>query len=216
MGDALLPKWRSEGEAALETLSGDLNPSGTIVIGRGQGLGKIAVGKVDDASARFLTHSTEGFRLAIASASGDAIYACSDYGPLRRFDSASGTLTLEIALGGRSCTAIAASPDNRFVAIADEHGNIDVFSAASASRIKTLNGPMRKLSELAFGPTSNEITAVDDEERLHIFSCDACLDVTELVVLARSRLTRVLKDEERVLLGGVPVSWLHALRGLFR
>ncbi len=214
IGDTVLPAPekpdRGEGGASL----GDsiFNPTATHLVAQGE-LGRAFVWDLAQPRPREVAFPGEEFSVLEIAPDGRSFYACSNFGPVRRFDTASLALVQEIVLGSLSCRSLAASPNGRYLAAGGAQGEIVVFTTVDGAPVKSLH-TAGGVESMRFGVESRTLV-VAENGRVHLFDCDACLEAADLITLARARVTRPLSADERTVHLGA-ASLLAQLRGLLR
>jgi WD40 repeat protein len=212
VGDIVLPASdkpdRAEGGTSLGRSI--FNPAATHLVAHG-GLDRAFVWDLAQPRPREVAFPGEEFRVLDIAPDGRSFYACSNFGPVRRFDTASLALVQEIALGSLRCEALAASPNGRYLAVGGPPGDIVVFTAVDGAPVKSLHTGVA-VESMRFGPESQTLSATEGG-RVHLFDCDACLDLADLAALARARVTRPLSPDERAVHLGA-ASLLAQLRSL--
>ncbi|MBY5351320.1 WD40 repeat domain-containing protein [Rhizobium leguminosarum] len=161
---------------------------------------------------KIITHPSEDFKNLEIAPDGRTFYTCGNFGPVRRFSTATLQLVQEISLGGLSCETVAASPNGRFIAVGGLQGRVVIFTLADGTPIKTLM-TSDEVEHLRFGPESTTLIVTEGGGRVNLFDCDACLDLPNLMTIAQARLTRNLTPAERAVHVGAP-SMVSELIGL--
>jgi WD40 repeat protein len=122
----------------------------------------------------------DGGRLALATFSDRAAVFSAEDG--RLLSSVSGEFA-----GG------ALSDDGTFAALPGEDGAVEVVDLAAGTRVALQTGTGVRLTDLSFGPGAGLIVARDEAGDVHVVRCEICAPDEELLGLARSRLTVLVR-----------------------
>ena len=93
------------------------------------------------------------------------------------------------------------SPDPRgtFVLTADENGTALVFEVETEALVAELHGPVDSLEAAAFRTDANRVATAGDDGMVRIYTCTVCRSGSDLVELARQRVSRQLTAQERAI-----------------
>ncbi len=91
-----------------------------------------------------------------------------------------------------SVLAIASSPDNIHFASASQDGTVKLWDELTGEGQQTLAGDSGAVNSVAYGPDGKRLAAASTDGTVQVYA----LDVSELLNLARSRVTRSLTPEE--------------------
>ena len=126
---------------------------------------------------------------------GRSLVTGSDDGVVRRWDTRTGNMTLEMVGVGGVVHSVAYSPDGRWVVTTAEDGLTRVWDAASGALVGAYG---RGSGPGISGYFANDDQIVTTTERgARVDRCDACASADELLELAAHRGTRRLSAEER-------------------
>lgn len=90
------------------------------------------------------------------------------------------------------------SADNRLVLTASADGTVRIWEVASGEAITELRGPDgMPVWSAAFSPDGRRVVAGTASGRVRLFSCETCVPGSELLEIARTRVTRALSPQER-------------------
>ena len=105
--------------------------------------------------------------------------------------STTGTKLATMTGGGRA-GSVAFSPDGRTLATGGDGGVTRIWDVETGQQIVALSGHSASVDGVAYSPDGTELATVSSDETLRVYT----LSTTELVRIARSRLTRGLTDAE--------------------
>ena len=149
-------------------------------------------------------------RLSLPSGAADAVFdrtgnfvaVAGDDGVARVFDWRSRRSIAELR-GGSAITAVSFSPDGGLLLTGDRDATT-VWDWRLEQRIvvlreprKTASRPTAAIGAARFARDPTTILTAGVDGRAHVFACEACAPLDELLALARRRATRQLSDGER-------------------
>jgi WD40 repeat protein len=105
---------------------------------------------------------------------------------------------LRAPAGGVSWAAL--SDDGRLAAVGETTGVVRIWDARTGVELVELTGHAGLVFPLFNGDGTEVLTAGDDGTA-RLFSCELCVDLPDLIRLARDRVTRDLTEEERSAFG---------------
>jgi WD40 repeat protein len=133
---------------------------------------------------------------------GALVAVAGDDGVARVFDWRRGRL-LAALLGEEAVTAASFSPDGRLLLTGDLKA-ATVWDWRLEQRILRLSEPphprtteVSPFGDARFSPDAKQIVTARTDRRAHLFLCEACAPLDELLRLARQRAMRELSAEER-------------------
>jgi WD40 repeat protein len=91
-----------------------------------------------------------------------------------------------------SVLAVASSPDNRHFATASQDGTVKVWDELSGDGLQTLSGDSGSVNSVAYSPDGKRLAAAGTGGTVQVYA----LDVSELLSLARGRVSRDLTPDE--------------------
>ncbi len=91
-----------------------------------------------------------------------------------------------------SVLAVASSPDNQHFATASQDGTVKLWDEIKAEGLQTLTSEAGAVNSVAYSPDGKHIASASTDGTVQVYA----LDISELLSLARSRVTRNLTTEE--------------------
>jgi WD40 repeat protein len=91
-----------------------------------------------------------------------------------------------------SVLAVASSPDNTHFATASQDGTVKVWNEFTGEELQTLSGASGAVNSVAYSPDGRRVAVASTDGTVQVYT----LDVSELLNLARSRVSRVLTADE--------------------
>lgn len=91
-----------------------------------------------------------------------------------------------------SVLAVASSPDNKHFATASQDGTVKLWDEMNGEVLQTIQGDSGAVNSVAFSPDGQRIVSASTAGTVQVYT----LNVTDLLNLARSRVTRNLTPEE--------------------
>jgi WD40 repeat protein len=142
------------------------------------------VAREAEADRRLLTiaFSSNGRQVATGSAAGTA----------RLWDPVSGRLLASLAANSGWVKSVNFSPDGTRLATAGRDGTLRIWNSKSGDELLNLDPHGGPLASAAYHPSGGYVASAGDDGAVRVF----ILDIDELKVLARSRVTRPLTPEE--------------------
>lgn len=108
------------------------------------------------------------------------------------WDSISGRELLTFPGHPNTVWGVAFSPDGTRVATASADGAAKVWDADSGQELLSLHGHQSLVRNVAFSPDGKRLATASDDQTVQIYA----LDISDLLKLARTRVTRDLRPEE--------------------
>jgi len=91
-----------------------------------------------------------------------------------------------------SILAVASSPDNRHFATASQDGTVKLWDEINGEGLQTLTSDAGAVNSVAYSPDGKHLASASTDGTVQVYA----LDISELLGLARSRVTRSLTTEE--------------------
>ena len=91
-----------------------------------------------------------------------------------------------------SVLAVASSPDNRHFATASQDGTVKLWDEINGEGLQTLTSDAGAVNSVAYSPDGKRLASASTDGTVQVYA----LDISELLGLARSRVTRSLTTEE--------------------
>jgi WD40 repeat protein/DNA-binding XRE family transcriptional regulator len=149
-----------------------------------------------------LSGHTDAISSVAFSPNGDSVATASLDGTAKVWDSKTGRELFTLSGHTNAVTMVAFSPDGKRIATVGRDGAAKLWNAGTGQEELTLPGDEAALTGVAFSPDGKRLVVSGDRgARVYI------LDLDELVILARTRVTRLLTiDECQKYLHGIATS----------
>ena len=108
------------------------------------------------------------------------------------YDTVSGHEVLTLRGHVHEVLGVSFSPDGRRVATASEDGSAKIWDSGSGQELLSLRAHKGSVRSVAFSPDGRRLATGSDDQTVQIYA----LDISDLMKLARTRVTRDLRPEE--------------------
>jgi WD40 repeat protein len=108
------------------------------------------------------------------------------------WDALTGELVKTLHGHAGSVLAVASSPDNRHFATASQDGTVKLWDEIKGESKQTLTSDSGAVNSVAYSPDGKHLASASTDGTVQVYA----LDISELLSLARSRVTRDFTAEE--------------------
>jgi WD40 repeat protein len=179
------------------------SPNGKFIVTAGGGIAdqKDNTARVWDASTGQSLIELRGHGSAVRSAmfshQGERVITASWDGTPRIWDVRTGQTLVELHGHNGDVRSAAFSPDDKFVVTASWDGTARVWEAQTGQSLVEIREHKDFVNSAMFNPNGSFIVTASRDKTAKIYVCDICGSIEDMLVLAKTRVTRELTPEER-------------------